>query len=226
MAFVSRTLFSIVTDHHPWLLLDETIDMKSQSNQLSPLLYFNKYNDVKKKLQMPLHNDNLFKKVGREWVFHLSRNSQKQNTPTIVLTVGDPRLLKFNEKKVGSKAKPVKNLVSEEFWLEHGEIFFLHPLDERPKKNSKNYDTNFVHGGVEYGGDDRLSVALCFRTTTSELLCKKDTGLVWVTEQDKMKWKKRDDMLKDIEHVQRGCNLKSKQDQIQFLYKDMLTRFF
>ena len=83
MEFISRTLFSIVINHHPWLLLDKTVDMKPQSNQLSPLLYFNKYNEVKKKEQMPLHNDNLYKKVGGEWVFDLSRNSQKPNTPTI-----------------------------------------------------------------------------------------------------------------------------------------------
>ena len=77
------------------------------------------------------------------------------------------------------------------FWLENGENFFLHPYDERPEKNTKNYGTYFVHGGVEYGGDDRLSVALCFPTTAGELLCRKDTGLVWDTEEDKMKWKER-----------------------------------
>ena len=74
MAFISKVLFFIVAKHHPWLLDDKTVDMKSSSTQLSPLLYFNKNNDVKKKEQMPLHNDNLYKKVGSKWVFDSSRN--------------------------------------------------------------------------------------------------------------------------------------------------------
>ena len=41
-----------------------------------------------------------------------------------------------------------------------------------------------------------------------------------------MKRKKSDDMLKDIDHVERGCDLKSKQNQLQYLYKNMPTRFF
>ena len=83
MEFISQTLLSIVVEHHPWLLYDGTVDMKYQSNQLIPLLYFTMYNEVEKKEQVPLHKSNPYKKIGGEGVFDLSRNSQKPNTPTI-----------------------------------------------------------------------------------------------------------------------------------------------
>ena len=59
MKYVASRLRKIVIDHHTWLLRvpTPTIDMVSQINNLSLLIYCNKYQESKRKQQMPLHTD-------------------------------------------------------------------------------------------------------------------------------------------------------------------------
>ena len=144
MEYVASRLRKIVIDHHPWLLRDPTIDMVSQTNSFSPLIYCNKYQECKRKQQMPLHTDIEYQQKKTEmnvngcttsrsiWV-PTDNNSQQVATPTITLSLLDERTIHLTKQKPGNKAKQVKQPYDVEWILKHGTIMFLHPWDEKPK---------------------------------------------------------------------------------------------
>ena len=179
MEYVASRLRKIVIDHHPWLLRDPTIDMVSQTNSLSPLIYCNKYQELKRKQQMPLHTDIEYQQTRTKvnanrrtsskniWV-PTENNSQKVATPTIALSLLDERTIHLTEQKPGNKAKQVSQPYDVEWILKHGTIVFLHPWDEKPKSNTKKYLTQWKHRNIWCGGDNKMSMCLAFQTTCSK----------------------------------------------------------
>jgi hypothetical protein len=101
----------------------------------------------------------------------VTNNSQKQNTPVVVLTLGDERTLHMKKRFVASNGKWI-NYANEKnthaFVLTDQSIFALHPDDEVPRARgySDGSLSQFQHGGVNV--TEGLSVAIIFRTVTTK----------------------------------------------------------
>lgn len=149
----------------------ELIRMLCQEfNSLTILLYYNKTDDGKIK-QIGMHRDQLYDDDGN---LNVNQNSQAPYTPTVILTIGDPRILKFELSKHGNM-EHFKHIEIHPIKLLNATLFILHPLDEVPRKRPYypfNVDdkTFFRHGKVNFGGaNDCLSVAFVFRTVNRKL---------------------------------------------------------
>ena len=220
-AYIAKRVKEVVLEVCPYLIHDPTVDMESESNTCSTLIYCNKYEECARKEQMPLHNDTLYKKgKGGEYVYNESGNSQKENTPTITLSLLDERTMYMVETKPQTEQQ-IRSRYEKSFLQKNWTVFFLHPLDDKPKLNNKNYPTVFQHGRVLYGGDNKMSICLAFRTATGKLMCHKRTGKVKVTKDDVNRWKHRDKLLKQA--VNSGY-VKNKKAQLLHLYKGACSR--
>jgi hypothetical protein len=111
------------------------------------------------------HCDSIFSTDG---VFSATRNTQKRHTPVVVVTLGDPRMLKMKKRKAtDTKFTDDKKYGQLEFMLTSGSIFLLHPDDEQPKRRaSQQFLSQFQHENVEV--TKGLSLALIFRVVTSK----------------------------------------------------------
>ena len=122
MEFVSTRLRQIIIERHPWLLFDDTINMRVPTNHMTSLIYANKYQDMKSKEQMPPHTDIAYEYRHREdkngnkisrrryWL-PCKNNSQKVGTPTINLSMFDSRSFKILEQLPGNvDRQPANNI--------------------------------------------------------------------------------------------------------------------
>jgi len=244
MEFVSTRLRRIIFERHPWLLDDDTVNTRVPTNHMTSLVYANKYQDMKSKEQMPPHTDIAYElrhredkngdKIGRRKVWlPCKNNSQKVGTPTINLSMFDSRSFKILEQLPGNVDRQPASLPSVEWLLGNGTLTFIHPYDEKPKYNTKNYLTQYKHGKISYGGDNRLSVCLGFRTTVATLICHESTGSVYVTDDDREKYAERDADLENVENLgmtkrghPKGCNVKQVEGKLQRFYKAARSRWF
>ena len=122
-------------------------------------------------------------------------NSQKNKTPTVVLALQNPKTIKFF-KRISDGKKFEKDLQEiDKLEMLHGDIFVLHPKDERViKRRFRNKEdlnvtetkaSQFKHGVVcsfdsknntkkSRDHDRNISISVCFRQTQS---CLKYSGL-------------------------------------------------
>ena len=139
-------------------------------NSITVLLYYNKTDGGKIK-QLGMHRDQLFDDDG---CLNENQNSQTAYTPTVILTIGDSRKLKFELFKEGNM-KNFKHIEIHPLELLNATLFILHPHDEVPRKRPYyefNIDdkTFFKHGNVSFGGaTDGLSIAFVFRAVDRKL---------------------------------------------------------
>ena len=146
-------------------------------NSMVLLLYYDKTGRGRT-LQLPLHRDQRYNAKGE---FMSSMNSQKENTSTCVLTLGDPRILFmqcFKDSGDGRGSLEVEGPgTSVPFTQIHGCLFKLHPLDEQSKLRSELDAadlTFFKHGRIHFC--EGLSVGLAFRTCVNTRLVDCATG--------------------------------------------------
>ncbi len=207
---------------------DCNVNTDDDLNHLTLLVYCNKYKEVKRKNQMGFHTDmQTVRKCGR-WVYDAKKNSQKENTLSIIVNLGDSRILQFQEyhktsggankaKKTGKK--PIK------FLLDHGSVFVLHPQDEIPmtRFGRKTMETFFMHGGVEFGGDDKMSLALCFRVSAHTDFFDKHTGHVKINGPKKETWIRRDNQLS--EYLADNTQVVGLHTKLLNMYTNMKNRY-
>ena len=156
--------------------------------------------------QIPFHNDQVWKYTSKSKTpsFEDGKNSQTKNSCVCVLTWGDSRELQFRKFwKVPSTSSPEEeekryHLVKS-FDLGHMSLFFLHPVDEEPKKRDlESFLSQFQHGNVKFGVAGTLSCALIFRSVTSTVLVNAVNGkLVQINEMNNIQKDRNDqaDML-------------------------------
>jgi hypothetical protein len=237
MKFIAHTLQRIVVSRHPYLLLDKTVNMNVQMNNMSPNIYADTSIDPPPKrrkstsgnkdyVQMGKHNDISYvrRKGGTGWEYS-KHNSQMKGTATITLSIGFKRTLYMTEEKVGNSSTPKTGMHNVVFELDNGDLFFLHSHDEEPKFNSKErkYLTKFMHGAIKFGGDEsQMSICFAFRKATGELLCNEMTGHIWCSSEEKEECKGRDDMLKNKLD---STYLTKVKDKFQHLYRGILDHF-
>ena len=131
--------------------------------------------------QLSLHRDQQWSPQGK---IMTKKNSQKKNTATCVLTLGDTRTLhmqcfKDNFTKDGKGSIKIKKPFAHElFSLTHGSLFYLDPRDEESRV-CPYFDTScltyFKHGGVRFG-ESGLSLGFALRPVVHTCLVDEVTG--------------------------------------------------
>ena len=107
--------------------------------------------------------------------FQYLTNSQGENTPVIVYSLGNSRTLYFRRRRVICGKKNMKRwenskIPCHEFELNDNSIFVLHPLDEKPLiRYPLENMSQYQHGNVTVKSGN-LSIALVFRNVTKTLV--------------------------------------------------------
>ena len=153
-------------------------------NSMVFFVYYDKKDKGKSVLQLPFHRDQRWSSSGK---FQSTLNSQKKDTPTVVLTLGDARKLYvqcFRDSNDCRSARVSGKWSDEEFVQTHGSLFELDPGDEETKlrKLFNSFNASyFKHGGVQFGNG--LSIELPFCTATNTRPVDSATGKM-VVEQE------------------------------------------
>ena len=200
---------------------------KCQFNHCTILMYYGIEN-VKKVSKLGIHCDCVYNKKGD---FIKKSNSQKENTVTVSLTLGDTHILNHFERYVFlDKDNPVsKWIINKNDWVESflvdGTLTVIHPHDERPfyfKRNGHKTLTQIQHGDVSVG-KGKWSCSIVFRTVTSvskfdnksNLLVKEQSGTVSSTMNSSKEHSKR-----NVIHYD---ELYEKHKEIQKLYLERVN---
>ena len=141
------------------------------------------------------HRDQLYDPEGN---FLSDANSQKENTLTCILVVGDPRQLRTQLVKHKSNCgKPTKGHVpvggdysNQLFQMRHGALFILNPQCEKPAMRTFLCNSNptfWMHGQCNPSLIDRsgMSIGIVFRTCTGARSINADTGTLVLTDKEK-----------------------------------------
>ena len=156
--------------------------VEDEFNHCSVLMYYG-VDGVKKASKLGIHCDCVYNKKKK---FLKTFNSQKENTITVSVSIGDPRVLKHFERYAYKKSNSVYSnwVLNKEDWIESllvdGTITVIHPCDERPfnfKINGSDYLTQIQHGKVNVT-KGLWSACLVFRTVTNICNYEESTGML------------------------------------------------
>jgi hypothetical protein len=138
------------------------MDVTEKFNMLTVLMYFG--SDVfadYKGTTLGYHCDVEYNTQGH----YKKDNSQKENTPVVILTMGDPRDVFMKKRVADSNGHWVDHPSEGQFshCLSSESVFVLHPYDEKPKSRNGVHSNNsqFLHGQVKV--KEGVSMALVFR---------------------------------------------------------------
>lgn len=155
-------------------------------NHCTILFYFHKNNKSSKKM-LGLHTDNVYSRKG---FFLKKKNSQRENTVTCSITIGDSRKLSF------LRECSVKNSVTKKYkWvpcrersitLHDKSLFVLNPKDEYCISTT-DFKFRWRHGVLHFKDKNAISIAFVFRTVTHKDRIKQ---LPVLQEDDEGKLKK------------------------------------
>jgi hypothetical protein len=140
-------------------LIDPQVNMVPL-NHCTILFYYYK-NDKSTARMLGYHTDNVYDKDGN---FLRNKNTQLEDTPTYILTVGAHRDLSFEKQsKIIKGGRKWKRIFTRSIRLVHNSLFVLHPADERPKF-FQSLKFRWRHGVLNFLDKNTLSVAFVFRT--------------------------------------------------------------
>ena len=140
------------------------LDLSRIFNSCTVLIY-NCGDDLKKDANMGWHTDVKYNNSGN---FIKNINSQVENTPTVIVSLGDERLLNWRRRvKVkndkGNWVWQIDSSWSGTMSMTRKSIVVLHPLDEKPHKMGDGQTIiNYQHGNVKVTGD-KCSMVLVYR---------------------------------------------------------------
>ena len=186
-----------------------------EPNHVSILVYFG-LTGFKEASTMSFHCDNTYSPSGK---FSTRMNTQLEDTPTITLTLGSPRVLKFQRRFVGDKGTwEIDPSFTHHETLSHGTVSIVHPDDERPfemKIGGKTRKVQYQHGNIRVG-KNQMSIALVFRHVTTH--CKFDRA------SNKRLFEMSPTQQDEIDHKNLHQNAKKKEFQMGLhkLYKDVM----
>lgn len=175
MKQLAKDVYNFVTEVYKD---DSTCLDISEFNTCTILLY---YGDA----SLAPHRDQLYRTDGS---LDPGRNSQEVNSPTVVLSLGDPRIMNFflcTDGRGGNDSMDAIKVDSIE--LDHDSMFVLHPCDEKPRLRAifhklQHLVTYFKHGGVRHKPGDGFSAAFAFRKVNCFKKYFPD-GLIYYDEQ-------------------------------------------
>ena len=173
--FVTRSLsdemICMIEDIHKMLTTSNTllnmegVDLISKFNHCTVLLYY-AGEGLKKSTSLGYHTDCVYSPLTGDYIS--KNNSQKENTPAIIYSIGDKRTLNWKRRHVsandnGGKVWSQSNDNTLTFELDSDTMTIIHPDDENPKSNrNKESMSQYMHDGVNITGET-FSVGFVFR---------------------------------------------------------------
>ena len=168
MEILSSDIHTFLTQNKKHFNL-ETVDMTHQFNHCSVILYY-AGDGLKKSAKLGFHSDCVYST--QNGTFVSSANSQVINTPTVIYSLGDSRVLNWHRRTL-SNDNTVRNhwinddTFSESFNLDRDTITIVNPLDEDPlSPKNINEQCQYIHGGVNVTGDT-LCAGIVLRVVSS-----------------------------------------------------------
>ena len=151
------------------------VDISCPYNHLSILMYIRTHQ--KKKSHMGFHHDIKKNRYGQ---YCQRTNTQRINTPTVIFTIGDERILKWQRR---TKEKGgIWNI--DTLWslfimhIKDGSITIVHPLDETPTEDPVSGDyVDYKHGEVNIA-PNLYSIGFAFRNVDCERLHTTDNCML------------------------------------------------
>ena len=141
------------------------VDMKVPFNHCTVLIYY-AGEGLKKHSKLGYHTDCVYSPATGK--YKETANSQVNNTPAIIYSIGSTRKLNFKKRRIGENENGRKIWLRKDkdritYEIGSDTISIINPLDENPM-SQKNYDelSQYLHGGIDVSGE-KLSVAFVFR---------------------------------------------------------------
>lgn len=177
MQYIGTKLHELLQRNRVFFNL-EGVDLDQQFNHCTVIIY---YADdcLKKQASLGMHCDCVYSP--HDGKFKKKSNSQVENTPALIYSVGDERILNFKRRGM-SKAGTWEDDDSfgTSYHLNSDTATIINSLDEDPlsyKNISKH--SQYQHGGVKVNGT-KLSFGLVFRVVSSEESYNLDTDTMIV----------------------------------------------
>jgi hypothetical protein len=171
MRIISNMINKLIVDLHDKRAIPPTRILPF--NHCSILFYCHKTPNTSSPKMLGFHTDNVYSSEGR---FNVSKNTQMENTPTCVLTIGNTRNLHFqkqcNYKGIKSGRRKWSQIHLTQIPLTHNSLFLLNPEDERPSPFVGKIKTRWRHGIPKFQDSEAFSIAIVFRTVTTSSLGK------------------------------------------------------
>ena len=141
----------------------QTVDLSTGFNSCTILLY-HYIKGTKDVSSMGMHTDVKYTNAG---MFRNCANTQKENTATVIFTIGQNRFLKWQKHYLTSTNKwSVDQSFGFQMLLKNANFVILHPNDERPHVDMMTNQTCKYHHGVRIL-KKKTSVSFVFRVVTS-----------------------------------------------------------
>ena len=164
MIYMIEDLHKNLTDNLTLFNLDG-VDLTTKFNHCTVLIYY-AGEGLKKSTSLGYHTDCVYSAVTGEYM--TKHNSQKENTPAVIYSIGDKRNLNWRCRHVsanenGRKVWKQQNDNTLTFELNSDTITIIHPEDENPlSEKNKKHMSQYMHGGVHLSGQI-FSVGFLFR---------------------------------------------------------------
>ena len=168
---LSTEMICMIDDIHQLLIENRSlfnmndVDLNTKFNHCTVLLYYTG-KGMKKTTSLGYHTDCVYSPTTGEYV--TKHNSQKENTPAVIYSIGDKRRLNWKSRYISDNIKGRKvwkesNDDRMSFELESDTMTIIHPRDENPlSEKNKLQRKQYLHGGVNLSGE-KFSVGLVFR---------------------------------------------------------------
>ena len=148
----------------------EHADLSKVFNHCTILLYYAKSN-LKRYSSLGYHTDVTYDHNGK---YITSRNGQLEDTPTVVLTIGNSRKLNWQRQILVKGENGRRKWITDKCWKDHMilndcSITIVNSLDERPTFDpSSGHIVRYRHGGVTVKGTS-ISTGFAFRVVKDRL---------------------------------------------------------
>ena len=176
---MSHEIESILDSNKTLFKLDRCNDIRF--NHCTVLIYYAGLG-LKDKSSLGYHTDCVYSPVSGEYVSN--KNTQLENTPAVIYSVGDERELHWKVRKtaLSKSGRNVWVMLQNDkmsFKLGPDTLTVIHPDDENPLSPKNCFDMRqYMHGGVNVSGE-KFSVGFVFRVVNK--ICtynKKDDTMV------------------------------------------------
>ena len=173
-------IFRLLSENREHFNLTQA-NMDVKFNHCTVLLYYSG-DDLKNVSSLGYHTDCVY--LSRDGSFDNKANSQAENTPAVIYSIGDSRTLNWKKRYMHTSSSGRTKWVDTScdkmiFELGSDTLTVINPLDERPlRRNGSIFRSQFQHGGVNVSGD-KFSVGLVFRVVVPKKMYYKidDTQL-------------------------------------------------
>ena len=164
MEYIGTELHEILSKNQKFLNL-ESADLSQKFNHCTVIMYYTGTN-LKQSSSLGMHCDCIYSP--KDGSFVRKANSQVENTPAVIYSIGDTRVLNWGKRNIVKSKWSTDLTFSESYDIDSDTITIINQLDENPcsDKNIKEH-AQYQHGGVKVTGE-QFTTGLVYRVVNCE----------------------------------------------------------